>query len=61
MQIISPYTKARIILSIVTAGLIAAAIIVEMLPEDVAKIFVIPTLISALMSSLIQVFIVRRN
>jgi hypothetical protein len=61
MQIISPYTKARIILSIVTAGLIAAAIIMELLPEDVAKIFVIPTLISALMSALIQAFIVRRN
>jgi hypothetical protein len=61
MQVISPYAKARIILSIVTAVLIVAAIVMELLPEDVAKTFVIPALISALMSALIQLSILRRN
>jgi hypothetical protein len=36
------------ILSVVSIGLIAAAISMELLPEEEAKVFVIPTLVAAL-------------
>jgi hypothetical protein len=61
MQVISPYAKARAMLSIVTAALIILAVILELLPEDTSKVFVIPTLIGGLVSSLIQISIFRRN
>jgi hypothetical protein len=48
MQTISRYPLIRIILSIVSIGLIAAAIGMELLPEEEAKVFVIPTLVAAL-------------
>jgi hypothetical protein len=49
MQAISSYVKARAMLSLVTISLIISAIIMELLPEDTAKVFVIPILISALL------------
>jgi hypothetical protein len=61
MQVVSPYAKARAMLSIITAALIISAIIMELLPEDTAKVFVIPILIAGLVSSSIQVSIFRRN
>lgn len=48
MQTISKYPLIRMILSVVSIGLIAAAISMELLPEEEAKVFVIPTLVAAL-------------
>ena len=61
MKVISQYAKAGEMLSIVTVTLIILAIIMELLPEDTAKVFVIPILLSGLVSSLIQISIFRRN
>jgi hypothetical protein len=38
-------------LSVVSIGLIAAAIGMELLPEEEAKVFVIPTLVAALFAA----------
>lgn len=51
MQSISRYPLVRIILSVVSIGLIAAAIGMELLPEEEAKVFVIPTLVAALFAA----------
>ena len=48
LQTVSGYSSIRIILSIVSIGLIATAIGMELLPEEEAKVFVVPTLIAAL-------------
>ena len=48
LQTISKYSIIRIILSLVNIGLIGAAISIELLPEEEAKIFVIPVLVAAL-------------
>jgi hypothetical protein len=48
LQTISKYPLIRIILSLVSIGLIATAIGMELLPEEEAKVFVIPTLVAAL-------------
>jgi hypothetical protein len=48
LQAISKYLPIRVVLSLVNIGLIAAAITMELLPEDEAKLFVIPTLVAAL-------------
>jgi len=61
MKVISQYAKAGEMLSIVTVTLIILAIIMELLPEDTAKVFVIPILIAGLVSPLIQISIFRRN
>ena len=42
----------RIILGIVNIALIAAAICMELLPEEEAKVFVIPTLVAALVAGI---------
>jgi hypothetical protein len=48
MQTISKYSLIRIILSVVSIALIAATIGMELLPEEEAKVFVVPTLVAAL-------------
>ena len=52
MQTISRYPLIRIILGIVNIALIAAAICMELLPEEEAKVFVIPTLVAALVAGI---------
>lgn len=51
MQSISRYPLVRIMLSVVSIGLIAVAIGMELLPEGEAKVFVIPTLVTALFAA----------
>jgi len=45
---ISRYALIRVILGVISIGLIATAIGMELLPEEEAKVFVIPTLVAAL-------------
>lgn len=59
MQTISKYPAD--ILSLVNIGLIAAAITMELLPEDEAKVFVIPMLVAALFAGAIRISIYRKH
>lgn len=52
LQTISKYPLIRIILSLVTIALISTAIGMELLPEEEAKLFVIPTLVAALFAGI---------
>ena len=51
----SPLT--RLTLSSLNTALILAAIIMELLPEDTAKIFVMPTLVAAFFLGVSQLYI----
>jgi hypothetical protein len=59
LQTISKYPAD--ILSLVNIGLIAAAITMELLPEDEAKVFVIPMLVAALFAGAIRISIYRKH
>jgi hypothetical protein len=54
MQSISKYPVIRLTLGFLTVGLIATAIAMELLPEDQAKVYVIPTLVAALFAGIAQ-------
>jgi hypothetical protein len=60
VQSISKYPLIRIILSLLTVGLTAAAIAFELLPEDQAKVYVIPVLVAALFTGIAQISISRK-
>jgi hypothetical protein len=60
VQSISNYTLVRVVLALLTVGLIAAAIALELLPEDQAKVYVIPMLVSALFAGIAQVAIYKK-
>jgi len=47
-------------LGILTVALIAGAVTFELLPEDEAKIYVIPTLVAALFACIAQTFIYKK-
>ena len=57
MHVPSKVIQVRLLLTSMTSILILAGIIMELLPEDKAKIFVIPTLIAALFAGVGQSFI----
>ena len=60
MQSISKYPVIRLIFGVLTVGLIAAAIAMELLPEDEAKIYVIPTLVAALFAGIAQTSVFKK-
>lgn len=60
MQSISKYHLIRIILALLTVGLIATAITFELLPEDLAKVYVIPVLVGALFTGIAQTSIYKK-
>jgi hypothetical protein len=60
MQSISKYPLIRILLALLTVGLISTAIALELLPEDLAKVYVIPVLVSALFTSVAQASIYKK-
>ena len=61
MQSISKYPLIRIILALLTVGLIGAAISFELLPEDLAKVYVIPVLVGALFTGIAQISVSKKN
>jgi hypothetical protein len=48
------------ILALLTVGLIATAIAFELLPEDLAKVYVIPVLVGALFTGIAQTSIYKK-
>lgn len=60
MESISKYPSIRVILILLTVGLIAAGIAFELLPEDLAKVYVIPVLVAALFTSLAQASLYKK-
>jgi hypothetical protein len=60
VQSISKYPLIRVVLALITVGLIATAIAFELLPEDVAKDYVIPILVAALFASITQASIYKK-
>ncbi len=60
MQSISKYPLIRIAITLITIGLIATAIAFELLPEDVAKAYVIPVLVAALFAGIAQASIYKK-
>lgn len=59
MQSILKYPTVRIILGSLTVILITTAIALELLPEDLSKIYVIPTLVAALFTGIAQISIYK--
>lgn len=60
MQSLSKYPLIRIALVILMFGLIAAALAMELLPEEQAKIYVVPTLVAALFTGVPLIFMCRK-
>ena len=60
MQSISKYHIIRLVLGFFVVGLIAIAIVLEVLPEDEAKVYVIPTLVAALFAGITQTSVFRK-
>jgi len=60
MQNISKYPLIRKVLTLLTVGLIATGIAFELLPEDLAKVYVIPVLVAALFTSIVQASIYKK-
>jgi hypothetical protein len=60
VESISKYPLIRIILGLLTVGLIAAAIAFELLPEDLAKVYVIPVLVGALFTGIAQASLYKK-
>jgi hypothetical protein len=60
VQSISKYPLIRIALGIFTVALIAGAIISELLPEEEAKVYVVPILIAALFACIAQTSIYKK-
>ncbi|HEY1248857.1 MAG TPA: hypothetical protein VGE97_07720 [Nitrososphaera sp.] len=60
MQSISKYPLIRIALALITVVLIATAIAFELLPEEVAKDYVIPVLVAALFTGMAQASIYKK-
>ena len=52
MQSLSKYNLFRLTASLISIGLISSAITMELLPEEEAKVYVVPILVAALFSSL---------
>jgi hypothetical protein len=52
VQSISRYPLVRLILGLLTVCLIGAAIALELLPENEAKVYVIPVLVAALFTGI---------
>jgi len=61
VQRISKYPLVRLILGLITVILIAAAIALELLPEDEAKAYVIPVLVAALFSCVSNAIMYRNH
>lgn len=61
MQAFSKLTSLRLVLGSITTLFILTAIIMELLPEDVAKIFVVPILIAALIAGITQTSISKKH
>ena len=61
MQVSTKIPLLRLLLGSVTTVLILAAIMMELLPEDQAKVFVVPTLVAALFVGVGQTFISKRH
>lgn len=51
----------RVILWLISVGLVATAIAVELLPEDEAKVYVIPILVAALFACIAHNSNFRKN
>jgi hypothetical protein len=49
------------VLALLTVGLIATAIAFELLPEDLAKVYVIPVLVAALFTGIAQASILKKH
>jgi hypothetical protein len=60
VQSISKYPLIRVILGILTVALIAGAVAFELLPEEVAKLYVVPTLVAALFARIAQTSIYKK-
>ena len=60
VQSVSKYPFIRIVLSLLTVGLTVAAIAFELLPEDLAKVYVIPVLVAALFTGITQACIYKK-
>jgi uncharacterized metal-binding protein len=60
MQSLSRYTLMRTILGLATVGLIAAAIGMEFLSEEEAKIYVVPMLVTALFTTIAHTSIYKK-
>ena len=61
MQAFSKLPSLRFVLGSITTLFILTAIIMELLPEDVAKIFVVPILIAALIAGITQTSISKKH
>jgi hypothetical protein len=61
MQSVSKYTFIRIVFAGLITGLILVAIVMELLPEEESKIFVVPTLVAALFVGIAQLTIIRKH
>ncbi len=60
MEKISKYSTYRVILSLIGVLLIAGAIGMELLAEDLAKVFVMPTLVAALFVGIANVSLSKK-
>jgi len=60
VQSVSKYPLLRVILGLLTVVLVAIAIALELLPEDLAKIYVIPVLVAALFAGIAQNYIYKK-
>jgi len=60
VQSFSKYPVVRVILGLLTVLLIATAIAFELLPEGLAKIYVIPILVAALFTGIAQTYVYKK-
>ena len=60
LQSVSKYPLIRMMLSLLTVGLTVAAIAFELLPEVLAKVYVIPALVAALFTGIAQASIYKK-
>jgi hypothetical protein len=60
MQSLSKYPLIRIILGLLMIGLIATGLAMELLPEEQAKIYVVPILVAALFTCTAHTFMNRK-
>ena len=61
MQAFSKLPSLRFVLGSITTLFILTAIILELLPENVAKIFVVPILIAALIAGISQTSLSKKH
>jgi hypothetical protein len=60
VQSIAKYPLIRLALALLTVGLISTAIAFEFLAEELAKVFVIPILVSVLFTTIAQASIYKK-